>query len=160
MYSEVSGFGEVLLYIIVGVIFIGGGMFTARLLRPNRPDERKLETYESGESPVGMAWGRINIRFYLFALIFLLFEVEIVFLFPWAVVFGDAEMNAATDGAWGWFTLIEMFVFVLVLFLGLVYAWVKGYLDWPRPVTKPRSINSPVPREMYDAINKKYSGQQ
>ncbi len=160
MDSDISAFGEVLLYIIVGVTFIGGGLFTARLLRPNRPDERKQETYESGESPIGMAWGRINIRFYLFALIFLLFEVEIVFLFPWSVVFGNQEMNAATEGAWGWFTFIEMFVFVLVLFIGLIYAWVKGYLDWPKPVTRPRTINSPVPPEMYEAINKKYSRQQ
>ncbi len=160
MESEISAFGQVLLFMIVGALFVAGGLFTARLIRPNRPSPQKLETYESGESPMGMAWGRINIRFYLFALIFLLFEVEIIFLFPWAVVFGNKELNDATQGAWGWFTFIEMFVFVLILVLGLVYAWVKGYLDWPRPVTRTRSFHSPVPGTLYEAINKKYEPKQ
>ena len=157
MISDVSAFGQVLLYMITGAIFVGAGLFTARLIRPNRPSPQKLESYESGESPVGMAWGRINIRFYLFALVFLLFEVEIIFLFPWAVVFGNNELNAQTAGAWGWFTFIEMLVFVTILFLGLVYAWVKGYLDWPKSATRPSSYTSPVPGKLYDAVNTKYS---
>jgi NADH-quinone oxidoreductase subunit A len=141
---------------ITGALFVGAGLLTARFIRPNRPSEQKLETYESGESPMGSAWGRINIRFYHFALIFQLFEVEIILLFPWSVVFGNEELNEATGGVWGWFTFIEMFLFVFILFLGLIYAWVKGYLDWPRPVTRTRTYSSPVPRELYEALNKKY----
>ncbi|MEJ2005254.1 MAG: NADH-quinone oxidoreductase subunit A [Cyclobacteriaceae bacterium] len=156
MDTQVSAFGQVLLFMITGALFVMGGLLTAKLIRPDRPSAQKLETYESGESPVGMAWGRINIRFYLFALIFLLFEVEIIFLFPWAVVFGNEELNSATKGAWGWYTFAEMFLFVFILFLGLIYAWVYGYLDWPKAVTKTRSFKSPVPGRLYDEINKKY----
>ncbi len=154
--EAISGFGEVLLYFIGGILFILGGLVTAWIVRPSRPNEEKLTTYESGEQPMGNAWGRINIRFYLVALIFLLFEVEIVFLFPWATVFGNKDLIEGTDGLWGWYTLIEMFVFITILALGLVYAWVKGYLDWPKPVVGKAEFDSPVPAHMYEKINKAY----
>ncbi|HEX6224880.1 MAG TPA: NADH-quinone oxidoreductase subunit A, partial [Chryseolinea sp.] len=82
-----SAFGEVLLFIVAGVIFILVTLLVSKLIRPDRPNPEKLSTYESGEEPVSSAWSQFNIRFYIIALIFLLFEVEIVFLFPWSTVF-------------------------------------------------------------------------
>lgn len=153
---ELTPFSEFLLFVVAGILFIGAGLFTAMLIRPNRPNPEKLESYESGEMPFSQAWGRINIRFYLLAIIFLLFEVEIIFLFPWAVVFGDESLNLATNGQWGWFAFVEMLIFVAILFLGLVYAWRKGYLDWPKPAQQESGYRSPVPGKLYEAINKKY----
>jgi NADH-quinone oxidoreductase subunit A len=156
---EWTPFSEFLLFVVAAILFIAVGLFTAMLIRPNRPNPQKLETYESGEGLLSRTWGQVNIRFYLLAIIFLLFEVEIVFLFPWAVVFGDKQLIAETEGLWGWFTFIEMLIFVSILFLGLIYAWRKGYLDWPKPVQKESGFKSPVPTELYDKINKKYAAE-
>ena len=82
-----SAFVEVLLFIIGGILFILVSFFVSSLLRPNRPNAQKLSTYESGEEAISSAWTQFNIRFYIVALIFLLFEVEILFLFPWATIF-------------------------------------------------------------------------
>lgn len=154
--GTISGFGEVLIFFIGGILFLLGGLVTAWIVRPSRPNEEKLTTYESGEHPMGSAWGRINIRFYLVALVFLLFEVEIVFLFPWATVFGSAELMEQSKGLWGWYTLIEMFIFIVILAIGLVYAWAKGYLDWPKPALEKSEFTSPVPPGLYDKINEAY----
>jgi len=151
-----SDFGEVLLFIIAGMIFIVVTLFVSKIIRPHRPNVEKLSTYESGEEPVGSAWTQFNIRFYIIALIFLLFEVEIVFLFPWSTIFANEELIKQTNGLWGWFSLVEMVLFILVLALGLAYAWVNGHLDWIKPNPKPTEFISPVPKEHYDAINKKY----
>ena len=151
-----SDFGEVLLFIIAGIIFIVVTLFVSKLIRPHRPNVEKLSTYESGEEPVGSAWTQFNIRFYIIALIFLLFEVEIVFLFPWSTIFANEELIKQTNGLWGWFSLIEMVLFILVLALGLAYAWVNGHLDWIKPDPRPTEFISPVPKEHYDAINQKY----
>jgi NADH-quinone oxidoreductase subunit A len=152
-----NGYGEILLYLLAGVLFIAGGLFTSWIIRPHRPNAQKLATYESGEETIGSAWGQFNIRFYVIALLFLLFEVEILFLFPWAVVFGRKDLIAATNGTWGWFALVEMFLFVGILLLGLAYAWAKGYLDWVKAEPKVRKLNSPVPESLYQAINQKYA---
>ena len=156
MTPEISAFGEVLLYLVGGTVFVCGGLFTARLIRPKRPNEEKLTTYESGEEPIGSAWAQFNVRFYVIALIFLLFEVEVVFLFPWAIVFSNKEYIEATDGTWGWYTLIEMFVFIFILVLGLAYAWSKGHLDWQKPEIKASGYKGKVPVDRYEAINEKY----
>ncbi|ELR70292.1 NADH ubiquinone oxidoreductase chain A [Fulvivirga imtechensis AK7] len=157
-YPEISAFGEILIYLIGGLLFVMGGLVTAWIVRPHRPNEEKLSTYESGEQPLGSAWVRFNIRFYIVALLFVLFEVEIVFLFPWATVFGQKELIEQTNGLWGWFSLIEMVVFIGILALGLAYAWVKGYLDWPKQEGRTTTdYKSPVPKTLYDRINKKYS---
>jgi NADH-quinone oxidoreductase subunit A len=151
-----SAFGEVLLFMVAGVIFIIGTLFVYKIIRPHLPIPEKLSSYESGEEPVSSAWTQFNIRFYIIALIFLLFEVEIVFLFPWATIFANEKLIQETGGLWGWFSFIEMLVFILILALGLAYAWVKGYLDWVKPDPKPTPFSSPVPKEHYEAINKKY----
>jgi NADH-quinone oxidoreductase subunit A len=151
-----SAFGEVLLFILAGVIFILVTLFVSKLIRPSRPNPEKLSTYESGEEAVSSAWSQFNIRFYIIALIFLLFEVEIVFLFPWSTVFANETLIKETKGLWGWFSFVEMVIFILVLALGLAYAWVKGHLDWVKPDPKPTRFSSPVPKEHYRAINEKY----
>ena len=154
--TYLSDFGQVLLFLVVGIIFILGGLITSWLIRPNRPNPEKLSTYESGEEALGNAWGQFNIRFYIIALIFLLFEVEIVLLFPWATVFANKELIVASKGVWGWMALIEMFVFVGILAVGLAYAWVNGYLDWVKPDPKPTQLKSVVPADLYKKINEKY----
>jgi NADH-quinone oxidoreductase subunit A len=153
----ISGFGEVLLYVIGGTLFVLGGLFTSSLIRPNRPNAEKLTTYESGEEPISTAWTQFNVRFYIIALIFILFEVEIVLLFPWATVFADKELIRQTDGRWGWFALTEAVIFIMVLALGLAYAWVNGFLDWVKPDPKPTAYQSPVPKKYYDDINKRFA---
>jgi NADH-quinone oxidoreductase subunit A len=151
-----SAFGEVLLFIIAGIVFILVTLLVSKLVRPDRPNPEKLSTYESGEEPVSSAYTQFNIRFYIVALVFLLFEVEIVFLFPWSTIFADKTLLADTDGIWGWYALIEMLVFIGVLALGLAYAWVNGYLDWIKPNPSPTVFKSKVPKELYDSVNEKY----
>jgi NADH-quinone oxidoreductase subunit A len=154
--SHISEFGEVLLFIIGGALFIILTLFASKLIRPNRPNPEKLSTYESGEEPVSSAWMQFNIRFYIVALIFLLFEVEMIFLFPWVTIFADKKMIEETNGRWGWFAVSEAVIFIVVLALGLVYAWVNGHLDWIKPEPSPTEYKSPVPKKLYEWINQKY----
>ena len=154
---EVTGFGIILLFIVGGAAFIMVTLGVGKLLRPSRPSAQKLTTYESGEDPIKNAWGNFNVRFYVVALVFLLFEVELVFLFPWAVVFGDGERIMSTNGLWGWFSLIETLIFIGLLAIGLIYVWAQGMLDWVKPKVEVKEMDSKVPREVYEEINKKYS---
>jgi len=119
-------FGRILIFFILGIVFVAGGLFASWALRPKRPYPEKLAAYECGEEPIGNAWVRFNIRFYVIALIFLVFEVEVVFLFPWALVYRELGMIA----------FLEMAVFLAILIVGFIYVWVKGDLDWdkPRPI--------------------------
>ena len=151
-----SDFGILLLFILGAFAFIGFVLFISRLLRPNHPNVEKNSTYESGEEPVGNANVQFNIRFYVVALVFVLFDVELVFLFPWATVFGQTRLIAATNGLWGWFALAEAGLFVLILGLGLAYVWAKGYLDWVKPQPKQPVVNTNVPTELYQNVNTKY----
>jgi NADH-quinone oxidoreductase subunit A len=112
-------------YLAVAVLILAAGLMVGamlgagRLLRPVRPQSEKYVTYEAGSDPVG-GWGQSNVRYYVYALLFVMFDVEAVFVFPWAV---DLE-------SLGVFGLVEMFVFIVLLALGLVYAWRKGVLRW------------------------------
>ena len=92
--------------------------------RHNKGGE-KLASYECGEVPEGSAWVKFNVRFYIIALIFLIFDVEVIFLFPWSVVFKEL-----TETGFGFLAFIEMFIFVSILIVGFAYVWVKGDLDW------------------------------
>ncbi|QJW88274.1 NADH-quinone oxidoreductase subunit A [Spirosoma taeanense] len=152
-----SDFGIILLFILAAFAFIGLVLFIARLLRPDHPNAEKNSTYESGEEPVGNANVQFNIRFYVVALVFVLFDVELVFLFPWATVFGQERLIRATDGLWGWFALTEAILFVVILALGLAYVWAKGYLDWVKPQPKVPTVDSRVPTNLYQQVNDKYS---
>jgi NADH-quinone oxidoreductase subunit A len=151
---NLTEFGTILIFIMGGIVFVTVGLFVAKLIRPNRPNYEKLTTYESGEETIGTAWGQFNIKFYIVALIFLLFEVEIIYLFPWAIIFGDKALIEGTDYAWAWFAITEMFIFIFVLALGLAYAWRKGYLDWVRPMNKVSDFKSPIPTEAYNHLKK------
>ncbi|NNF68282.1 MAG: NAD(P)H-quinone oxidoreductase subunit 3 [Acidimicrobiia bacterium] len=104
----------------VGIALVGAFLGIASILRPSRPSEQKLESYESGVDPSGNMWSQSNIRYYVFALLFVLFDVEAVFIFPWA-----SRLEAL-----GLFGLVEMAIFVFILLLGLIYAWRKGMLRW------------------------------
>jgi NADH-quinone oxidoreductase subunit A len=153
----VSEFGVILLFIFAAIALIVVMLTLAKVIRPHRPNEEKLTTYESGEDPLGNANIQFNVRFYVIAIIFLLFEVELIFLFPWAVVFGQENLIRQTDGLWGWFSLIEMSLFVGILILGLAYAWSKGYLDWVRPRPQTPSVSTKVPPQLYQKVNEKYA---
>jgi len=131
---------------------LGAAFFVNKLLAPNNPTPEKLTSYECGEEPEGNAWLQFNAKFYVIALIFLLFDVEMVFIFPWATVFGSHQLIAA-DSRWGWFSLTEMFVFVGILILGLVYVWVKGDLDWVKPHPVKPTVDTRIPVELYQKIN-------
>jgi NADH-quinone oxidoreductase subunit A len=155
--SQLSEFGMILLFIITGIVFVLIGVGVAALLRPNRPNIEKMLVYECGEDAVGNAWVNMNARYYLIALIFVLFEVEIIYLFPIATVFGDASLDAVTNGTWTIFSLIEILIFITLLFIGFVYVWKKGYLDWNKPEVKPEAFESKVPKNLYEAINQKYT---
>ena len=151
-----SDFGNILIFIIGAILFCFVAVGFSSLLRPNRPNPEKLSTYESGEEALGNAWGQINVRFYIIGLVFLLFEAEIVFLLPWATVFGQKDLVEGTGGKWGWFAIWEIFIFIGLLILGFAYVWSKGFLEWDRPKQKIININSKVPRKLYDEVNKKY----
>lgn len=157
--NTISEFGIILLFILGALAFVLLALTFSKLVRPNRPNFEKLTSYECGEEPVGNAWAQFNVRFYIIALIFILFEVELLFIFPWATVFGDAERIKNTNGMWGWFALTEMFLFILILVLGLAYAWAKGFLDWVKPEPKIQDYHSPVPKDLYEQINRKYEAE-
>lgn len=149
----ISDFGQILLFLVGGIALIAIVLGISSLLRVKNPNEEKLTTYESGEDPQGNANVQFTMRFYVVALVFVLFEVELLFIFPWSVVFGNKELIAESDGLWGWFAMGEMTFFVLVLVLGLAYAWRKGYLDWVAPKVVLPQVKSPVPAEMYQLFN-------
>jgi NADH:ubiquinone oxidoreductase subunit 3 (subunit A) len=121
-----SDFGYVLLFMITGALFVGIALFVSRLIRPDRPNDAKLMTYECGEIPFGNARVQFNNRFYIIGLMFLIFEVEILLLFPWAVVFKEI----------GWFAFLAMFVFVFLIFIGFIYELGKGHLKWDIPAPR------------------------
>ncbi len=110
----------VLAMVALAAAMVGGGLVFSRLVAPHRPGGLKSVPYECGEQPIGQAWIQFNVGYYLFGLLFLVFDVEAALMYPWAVVF-------RTVGLAG---LIEMAIFVLILIVGLVYAWRKGVLEW------------------------------
>ncbi|HEU4342055.1 MAG TPA: NADH-quinone oxidoreductase subunit A [Candidatus Binatia bacterium] len=122
-------FANVLVFTVLGLGFVGINLLIGRLLRPANPQARKLSTYECGEPAMGSAWVNFNIRFYLVALIFIIFEVEIAFIFPVAAVF-----RGWIESGQGIFAFIEILLFIAILFLGLIYAWAKGDLEWVKKV--------------------------
>ena len=154
---NMSAWGEVLLFIIGGLLFVSLALLVSKIIRPNRPNVEKLTSYESGEEPIGSPWIQYNIRFYVIALIFILFEVEIVFLFPWATIFSNKELISETNGSWGWLAMTEMLIFVGLLALGLAYAWKNGHLDWIKSKPEVSDFKSPVPRDLYEKINERYN---
>jgi len=152
--SQVSEFGKILIFLIGGIIFVAAGMFTASLIAPKRPNPEKLTSYECGEDAVGSSWVQFNMRFYVVALIFIIFDVEILFVVPWSVIFSNKDLVANVPN-WTPIVVGEMFLFIGVLFLGLIYAWVKGDLSWVKPQLVDPEVDVKIPRSVYDKINQK-----
>lgn len=120
-------FGAVGLFLLVGIIFIYGTLIVGWLVRPKRFEPQKNIIYECGEPTVGSAWVRFNIRFYTIALVYLIFDVEAIFLFPVALVLREFKAEGL-----GVLALFEIVFFVGILLVGLAYAWRYGSLDWIR----------------------------
>ncbi len=116
-------FANVLVFLAVGVLFLMVSLALSSLVRPSKYSAEKMMPYECGENPVGSPWIQFNIRFYVFALIFIVFDVEVAFLIPWAVVFKKLGMVAFVEGL----------IFIAILAVGLAYVWAKGDLQWVRP---------------------------
>ena len=126
MRNEYFGdYTTVAVFLLAGVLLVGAAVFTARLVAPRRPSLLKSTPYESGIEPIGGGWNQSHIRYYVFALLFLVFDVEAVFIFPWAVSID--HFKSIGNGALVFF---EMVAFVVILFLGLIYAIRKGVLRW------------------------------
>lgn len=114
------GSEAIILFFLIGVLMVGGGIITSAIVAPRSKNQMKSETYECGIETQGPSWLQFKIGYYLFAILFLIFDVETVFLFPWAVVMKQLGMVA----------FIEILIFLFILGLGLVYAWKKGALKW------------------------------
>lgn len=108
------------IFAVIGVVLVFGTFALSRVLRPDVPTREKTTTYESGIDPVGVGWTQTNVRYYLFALLFVVFDVEAVFLFPWAIVFEDLGTHA----------FVEMVIFIGILAFALLYAIKKKVLEW------------------------------
>lgn len=123
--------GNVFVFAIFAILFVIVNVAVlSQLLRPHAPNREKETTYECGEPPVGSSWVRFDMRFYSVALIFLIFDVEVAVMYPWALVY-----RRLSDMGGGFFVFAEMFFFVLVVGVGLVYVWAKGDLDWVKTAT-------------------------
>ena len=138
-------FGPIFIFFAAAVGVVFAALLMNRLLSPRKPDAVKLSTYECGEEPVGSPWIRFNTRFYVIALIFIVFDVEVLFLFPWAV-------NLKAMGMFAW---IEMAIFIVILTVGLAYVWVKGDLEWikPKPVVRTQKSESTSPLPMEEVLD-------
>src|SRR5512142_1573858 len=120
-------FGAVLIFALVAVLFALGGITLSRLVAPRVPSAEKASTYECGERPVGVAWFNFNPRFYLVALVFVIFEVDIALTFPVVAVY---RRWVETSPLLAWTALLELLAFTVILLVGLGWIWARGDLDW------------------------------
>ncbi len=108
------------IFALVAIVFPFIALFLSHLLRPKKPNPIKQSTYECGLETIGETWVQFKVQYYIYALIFVIFDIETVFLYPWAVAYNKL----------GLFALVEMFIFLAILVGGLIYAWRKGVLEW------------------------------
>jgi NADH-quinone oxidoreductase subunit A len=120
MHAYLDDYATVGVIVLAGMVLAGGMLGVNRLMRPRVPAREKTLTYESGVDPVGEGWSQSNVRYFVYAFLYVIFAVDAVFLFPWAVVLNDIGRPAA----------LEMGIFVGILVVGLAYAWRKGVLSW------------------------------
>ncbi|AFM04180.1 NADH:ubiquinone oxidoreductase subunit 3 (chain A) [Bernardetia litoralis DSM 6794] len=181
MLCSVSTFGLVLLFLIIGAFFALISLNIGKIFRPDNPTKEKLSTYECGEETVIGNWGKFNIRFYLIALVFVLFEVEIIFLFPWSKILTDAKLQAL-ESNWKIYAFTEGLLFIGILVLGLAYLWKSNLLDWQFDFSKKdkqqvnlsenftvvqqgtneklntkKENNETIPSSLYQQINTRYT---
>lgn len=162
--------GYLLLFVVVGVVFVLFHLLLGMLVRPRNPHAEKLTIYECGEPTIGSAWIQFDLRFYVVALLFVIFDVEVAFFFPWAVVFGKAntlssehvavadreviarELLGATArvpepavaGQLAWLAFGDILIFFGVLLVGFAYLWRRGDLDWVRSLAAERAAAAPT----------------
>lgn len=117
-------YATVLVFMVLGAVTVALMLGVSRLLGPREPTAVKLSTYECGEVPYGASWVQFNIRFYVVALIFIVFDVEVALLYPWAVIFQRLGLLA----------FVEALVFIVILLAGLAYLWKEGDLEWVRSI--------------------------
>ncbi|HSD63957.1 MAG TPA: NADH-quinone oxidoreductase subunit A [Ignavibacteriaceae bacterium] len=133
----ITEFGKIFVFILTAILFVIVAVFASKLIRPAKPTKEKLMTYECGENIEGSPWVKFNIRFYVVALIFLIFDVEVVLLVPWSLVYKQFGMAGFIVGA----------IFLLLLGLGMAYEWRKGDLEWARPKPVPPVLKKNVEPE-------------
>lgn len=140
----ITEFGKIFAFIIFAFLFVAISLFMASLIRPKRPTKEKLKIYECGEDTIGSPWVKFNIRFYVVALIFLIFDVEVVLLFPWALKYQD----------YGIYGFLVGVIFLVVLAIGMAYEWRKGDLEWARPKPNVPNLNKILKREVNQDASK------
>jgi len=123
-------FGAVLTFAVVAVLFALVALLIGAIIRPRFPNANKVSIYECGERPIGAAWYNFNPRFYLIALAFVIFEVDIALTFPVVVVYAEWTKNGN-----GWVALSELVLFTVILIIGLVWAWAHGDLEWVKKLS-------------------------
>jgi NADH-quinone oxidoreductase subunit A len=135
--------GYVLLFTALGAGFVLLNLTLGKLLRPSRMDAEKGTIYECGEPTIGSAWVQFDLRFYVVALLFVIFDVEMVFFFPWAIVFGQsiaaADQGNAAANAIAWVAFFDILFFFSFLLVGFAYLWRRGDLDWVRSLAGQKS---------------------
>src|SRR6059058_2265009 len=132
--SYFQSYGVILAVAVGGMLLVAVALVAARVVAPRRPIAAKLTTYECGIDPVGEGWSQTQVRYFLYAFLFVIFDVESVFLFPWAVVFERL----------GYAAVVEMAIFIGILAVGLLYAYKKGVLHWEGMETTGRRSRTPA----------------
>jgi len=124
----------IIIFAVAGFLMAFGILLVGRLFRPQRTNPDKASAYECGETAIGPGWVQFDLRFYVVALVFLIFDVELALFYPWAVVYGGAAaaVDAATLPQVRWAALWDMLFFFAVIVVGFLYLWRFGYLDWVR----------------------------
>jgi NADH-quinone oxidoreductase subunit A len=125
-----AAWAPVALMIVIAVGFTVGNVVLSLLIGPSRTGAVKEQTYESGMTPIGDTRKRFNVRFYIVAMVFLVFDVEIVFMYPWASIFAPANAPSTGNHAFAGLLLVEMIIFVVILLVAYFYAWGKGVFRW------------------------------
>lgn len=131
-------YANILVFLALGLGLCGLMMGLGALLRPSNPERAKLTTYECGEVVEGDSWINFNIRFYVVALVFVIFDVEVAFIYPVVTVFRDWVAEGR-----GLFALVEIVIFLSILACGLIYVWTKGDLEWVKRVVRPEGASTP-----------------
>lgn len=145
----------ILLFVATGVLFITGGILASILLSKSNPGDEKNAIYECGEASTGNAWLQFNFRFYSIGLIFIIFDVEILLLFPWASAFNSVILKSFTE-KWTSFAFWEVTVFLFFLLPGLLYIIKNKDIDWIKPKPSINVIQTKIPAELYQSYNKKH----
>lgn len=157
MAIEQVAFLEILTFVVGALLFVGIGTLVSFSLRPHNPNQAKLRTYESGEDPTGSSWGKFHTRYYIIAIVFMLFEIEMVLLVPWTTIWAHHALNEATSGLWAHYTAISTMLFVMLLTIGLAHVWRQGHLAGIQPPMPASSLASTIPKVYYDRVNSRYA---